>query len=298
MINLAETKIDRLDTEIMLAELLGISRAELYLYDNKIGQDLIDKFQSFVERRAGGEPLQYILGKAEFMGLEFEVTPDVLIPRPETELLVEEAIKTLRSTLYAIRSPCILDLGTGSGNIAISLTKFITDCKIIASDISEKALAVARRNAQQLLPLTLTLSPEGRGNKILPPLPKGEREGVRGNIRFILSDLFNGLNGYKFDIIISNPPYVAGPEFAGLEREIGFEPALALDGGEDGLDFYRRIIKEASPFLSDGGGLFLEIGLGQADYVQSLFEKYNYKNIRFIEDYSDIKRIAAGTWIN
>ncbi len=244
----------------------------MYIYESQIGQEIVDRFSSLVNRRAGGEPLQYILGKAQFMGLEFIVTPDVLIPRPETELLVEKAIEAISCQLSAVSCPRILDLGTGSGNIAISLTKFLRDCKIKASDVSEAALCIARENAVL--------------NR------------AQDKIKFILSDLFEGLEGYKFDMIISNPPYVARPQFEELQREIGFEPREALDGGIDGLDFYRRIIKEAGEFLSDGGCLCLEIGFRQAEHIKSLFEKYYYKNILFIEDYSGIERVAISGWTN
>jgi len=264
--------ITRLDAEILLAYLLDVSRTELYIYEGEIEQEIIDRFGSLVDRRAAGEPLQYILGRAEFMGLEFIVTPDVLIPRPETELLVETAINILNTQYSILNTPCILDLGTGSGNIAISLTKFLSDCKIKASDVSEAALCIAGENAAL--------------NR------------AQNKIKFILSDLFEGLEGHKFDIIISNPPYVARPQFDELQREIGFEPREALDGGIDGLDFYRRIIKEAGAFLSEGGRLFLEIGFGQAEYIKSLFEKYCYKNVLFMEDYSGIERVAIGGWTN
>jgi len=216
-------------------------------------------------------PEQYIAGSVNFFGHDFFVTPDVLIPRPETELLVEEVIG-LSGAISSERPLHILDLGTGSGNIAISLTKFISDCKIIASDVSKSALSIAEKNAVL--------------NR------------VQDRIEFKAGDLFNGLNGYKFDIIISNPPYVAGPQFRGLQREVGFEPSSALDGGIDGMDFYRRIIKEAGVFLSAEGRLFLEIGFGQADRIRSLFEKHCYKNILFIEDYNGIKRVAIGQWTN
>lgn len=261
-------KTSRFDAEMLLGHLLGVSRAELYIYEGEIGQGIIDRFNSLADRRANGEPLQYIIGSTEFMGIEFIVTPDALIPRPETELLVEEAIKAAK----AFKSPFILDLGTGSGNIAISLTKFLSDCKIIASDVSEEALFIAKKNAVL--------------NR------------AQDKIEFKSGDLFNSLTSYKFDIIISNPPYVAGPEFKGLQREIGFEPRAALDGGMDGLDFYRRIIKEAVAFLSNGGRLLLEIGFGQAGSIKSLFENAYYKNISFIEDYNGIKRVAIGQWTN
>jgi len=190
-------------------------------------------------------PIQYIMGKSEFCGLDFIVNEDVLIPRPETELVVETAIDLvhgLRSTVYGLT---ILDLCTGSGCIAISLTKAITDCKIVASDISEGALKIAEENAKV--------------------------NGVFGKIELIKSDLFKEIKG-EFDIITANPPYIAKDEFCELQEEVLREPNIALDGGPDGLDFYRRIIPGASGYLKSGGYLVMEIGFGQNAAVCKIIE--------------------------
>ncbi|MDD5449957.1 MAG: peptide chain release factor N(5)-glutamine methyltransferase [Candidatus Omnitrophica bacterium] len=279
-------KVSRLDAESILAGLLGISRAQLYIYEEKIKEEVLEKFNSFAEKKASGMPLEYILGTANFMGIELTVTPDVLIPRPETELLVETTVNILNTpALPAYRSgrpagrqysipntPYLLDIGTGSGNIAIALTKFVTNCKILCSDVSGKALAVARRNAAARL--------------------------VDKRLDFVLSDLFDKAPKNRFDAIVSNPPYVASSDIDGLSAEIGFEPRLALDGGEDGLQFYRRIIKDSREFLKNTGYLIFEIGFGQAGEVRQLLNRYYFKNIRLIKDFNNIYRVAVAQWIN
>lgn len=196
-------------------------------------------------------PIQYIMGKTEFCGLEFIVNEDVFIPRPETEVLVETVIDIVHRDEVRL-----LDLCTGSGNIAISianaLTKVACDYKIVASDISEEALAVAKKNAAF--------------------------NGVLKRIEFINSDLFSKLEG-KFDYIVSNPPYVAGYEFETLQREVLTEPRIAIDGGPDGLDFYGRIAQDAPRFLKNGGYLIMEIGFGQARPIKEIIEKTGALNI-------------------
>ena len=178
-------------------------------------------------------PIQYVMGTTSFCGLEFLVDERVLIPRPETELLVETVIG-IAGTKESDRGVVdILDLCTGSGNIAISLTKSLTNCRIVASDVSSDALDVARRNAV--------------------------RNGLCDKIDFVKSDIFNGIDG-QFDIIASNPPYIARYEFPTLQEEVLREPILALDGGEDGLDFYRRIVSAAPGYLKRGGSIVMEIG--------------------------------------
>jgi len=233
-------------------------------------------------------PVQYVMSKAKFCGLDFTVDERVLIPRPETELLVEVAAclasnsklpgpqRTRAGTGKAQRLQ-ILDLCTGSGCIAIALTKSVADCKIIASDISEGALTVARINAGQ--------------------------HGLGGRIEFVKSDLFDEITG-EFDIIISNPPYVAGYEFPLLQKEVLAEPRLALDGGEDGLGFYRRIAIKAPMHLKEDGHLLLEVGFGQAGRVKDILEfsgKLSVTEIR--PDHYGIRRLIIARrkiarWIN
>jgi len=213
-------------------------------------------------------PVQYVMGKTEFCGLDIEVNKNVLIPRPETELLVEAGVGFVR----AIPMPRILDLCTGSGCVAIALTKRIPGCRIVASDISEEALCVARLNA--------------------------EKHGVGDSIEFVKSDLFADLKG-SFDIILSNPPYISGPEFSDLPDEVLKEPRIALYGGEDGLDFYRRIFACAGRFLKSGGHIALEAGYGQADAIISIItSSVGFEFIGATKDFNDIDRIIAAKWIN
>ncbi|MCX5679139.1 MAG: peptide chain release factor N(5)-glutamine methyltransferase [Candidatus Omnitrophica bacterium] len=211
------------------------------------------------------EPIQYIMGHTEFCGLDIKVNEDVLIPRPETELLVETAAEYL----IANGRRRILDLCTGSGCIAIALTKKLSNCKIVASDISEKALALAGENA---------------------------RIHLTEHVEFIQSDLFCDLKG-PFDMIVSNPPYISGPEFAQLQEEVLKEPRIALYGGEDGLDFYRRIFNAAGKFLNNGGYVVVEIGYGQAEAVKDICR--NSEGFRMIDvkkDLSGIDRVIAAKW--
>jgi release factor glutamine methyltransferase len=227
------------------------------------------------KRRINGEPLQYILGKTEFMGLEFKVDKNVLIPRPETEILVETAIQ------YATQRPRdpetqlhILDIGTGSGCIAVSLVKLIKDIKVTATDISDKAITVAKENAAL--------------NK------------VEDKIDFIRQDLFGlqpvacSLQPNLFDFIVSNPPYIPSAEIETLQREVRFEPRIALDGGREGLDFYRRIIKEAPSYLVKEGYLILEIGFNQKNKVENIFySSKDFEIIEIVKDYSNIDRVVV-----
>jgi release factor glutamine methyltransferase len=224
-------------------------------------------------------PLQYIMGKTKFFGLDFEVNDDVLIPRPETEVLVQTVLDIVNHESCIVgRNPFvvdrkrILDLGTGAGNIAISLTKHAPLCKIFASELSDGALRVARRNA--------------------------ELNGVADKIVFIKSDLFKSIDG-KFDIIASNPPYIARHEFPGLQKEVLMEPRIALDGGEDGLDFYRRIIDTAPGYLNDGGYIVMELGYGQAPLIKKIIEsRQGFKFLEVKEDQYVIERIVVAKWKN
>ncbi|MFH1847680.1 MAG: peptide chain release factor N(5)-glutamine methyltransferase [Candidatus Omnitrophota bacterium] len=264
----AQTKIDRLDSELLLSHVLGASRADLYT-DNRrhLDEKPAARFRRLVEERASGRPLQYITGEAEFMGLEFKVSKDVLIPRPETELLVEAAVESIR----AIREKkpgkpvTVLDLGTGSGNIAISLTKFLPDCTIVSSDVSPLALEAARINARF--------------------------HGVEDRVQFVESDLFTGFRSKKFDVIVSNPPYIAGTEFDSLSRELYFEPRLALYGGRDGAYFYRKIISQAPRYLRGEGSLLLELGYNTVQCIDSLLT--GLRSFRLIKDYSGFDRVLV-----
>lgn len=218
-------------------------------------------------------PIQYIIGHAEFRGLDIAVNENVLIPRPETELLVGKAIEVARVKGQRVR---ILDLCTGSGCIAVSLahslTKSAIACRIVVSDISEGALSIARSNAS--------------------------RHGVSDKIEFIKSDLFNQITG-KFDIIVSNPPYIARFEFETLQKEVLREPRIALDGGEDGLDFYRKIIEEAPSYLRPGGHILFEIGFGQVSEIKEIIDSVgNLKIIEVAKDFNGIDRVIISQWIN
>ena len=195
-------------------------------------------FGQLCGRRAAREPLQYILGETEFMGLTFHVEPGVLIPRADTEILVEKALELMRPGAR------VLDIGTGSGAIAISLAKLGKSARVTAVDVSDKALEIARKNA------------ESNG----------------ANVEFIKSDCFSALNGRKYDMIVSNPPYISDDEMRGLMPEVKLEPELALFGGADGLDFYRRISREAPGYLNEGGWLLFEIGWLQKDAVSALVQ--------------------------
>jgi len=218
-------------------------------------------------------PVQYIIGHTDFCGLDIMVDKRVLIPRPETELLVEAAAKLVCGFAGLRVCGCnILDLCTGSGAIAIALTKTLPDCKIVASDISEEALALAKLNASKL----------GAGN----------------NIEFVSSDLFNKIRG-RYDIIVSNPPYIARFEFEALQKEVLKEPRLALDGGEDGLDFYRRIAQEAPGYLNSGGYLVLETGFGQAGEITRIIDGAgSFKVTGIKKDFNNIDRVIIAKWIN
>ena len=197
-------------------------------------------FDALCDRRAVREPLQYILGETEFMGLTFHVEPGVLIPRADTEILVEKALKVMPPNAR------VLDIGTGSGAIAVSLAKLGRQAQVTAVDVSDRALEIARRNA--------------------------ERNGAV--VEFVKSDCFSALKGRKYDMIVSNPPYISEDEMRGLMPEVTREPELALFGGADGLDFYRRISREAPEYLNEGGCLLFEIGWLQKAAVSALVKAH------------------------
>ncbi len=218
-------------------------------------------------------PLQYIMGRTEFFGLDLIVNENVLIPRPETEMAVETVIGLVAEFALNTDESCkILDLCTGSGNIAISLTKNVTNCKIVASDISEAALDVARQNASL--------------------------NAVSDRVEFVISDLFCDVHG-EFDIIVANPPYIARNEFESLQKEVLMEPRIALDGGEDGLDFYRSIVRHAALHLKEGGNIVMEIGFGQSAFIRDIIEsREGFRVLDIKKDYNGIDRIVIAKWKN
>lgn len=245
----AGTPDARREAASLLAYVLERDRAYLIMHrDEKPAHVELIRFRHAVERRAAGEPLQYIKGRQEFYGLEFEVTPDVLIPRPETELLVETALKLVEN----IESPLVCDVGTGSGCIAVSLLHEHAGAKVSALDVSAAALRVAARNAA--------------------------RHAVAERVTFLVSDCFDALHAarfkdVRFDIIVSNPPYIAEADIEELQREVrDHEPHLALTPGGDGLGVVRRLVAEAPTFLKPGGHLVFEIGFDQHEPLKNLID--------------------------
>lgn len=232
--------------------------------DSAATPEVASEFQALIERRRAGEPIQYILGEAEFYGLPFYVTRDVLIPRPETEHVVEKALQLAGH----FTQPRIVDIGTGSGAIAVALAAHLPEASITATDISLVALMLARRNA--------------------------ERNGVAGRIRFAAGDLLASVTGEQFDLIVSNPPYVAENDRTSLAVEVReYEPAQALFAGTEGLAVYRRLIPKAFTALVPGGFLVLEIGHGQQEAIGALLDAAGFTAIEFTADLQGIPRVAA-----
>ncbi|MBI5772315.1 MAG: peptide chain release factor N(5)-glutamine methyltransferase [Verrucomicrobia bacterium] len=256
----------RLQIELLLAHVLRTPRLKLYLnFERTLTEPELAQLRELVRRRAAREPLQHLLGSTSFCGLEFEVNRDVLIPRPETELLAERAWNHL-SPLTSHLSTA-LDFGTGSGCLAVTLAVKCPAARVTALDISGAALEVARRNAQ--------------------------RHGVGDRVEFVESDGFAALNGdSRCDLIVSNPPYIVTGEIAALQPEVrDFDPRPALDGGADGLDFYRRLAAEAGQFLNEHGKIMLEFGDGQADAIKNLFQAQKWIVEAVENDYTQRQRI-------
>ena len=266
IIMLKNEKIDSPKTKarLILESTLNKSREYLIIYDkNEVTSAQRDNYIKKIKRVILGEPVQYITGLQEFMKLNFFVTKDVLIPRQDTEVLVEEVIKIAKD----IPNPVILDLCTGSGAIAVSLAKYIPNSKIYGIDISEKALEVEKKNA--------------------------EFNGVKNSIEFRVSDLFNKIRNQKFDIIVSNPPYIKKEDIKLLPKDVQKEPKIALDGGTDGLAFYSRIAKSAYKHLRRGGYLCLEIGYNQKLQVKKIIEgQKRYINFYCKKDLCENDRVV------
>lgn len=258
----------RLNAELMLAHILKCKRLELYLmFDRPLDDNELHQYRTFLSRRARREPLQYILGEVEFFNIRLKVNRSVLIPRPETELLVEKIIDDFKEKTD-IR---FLDIGVGSGNISIALLKNISQAKAIAIDISEEALALAKENS--------------------------EMNEVQDRIDLIKFDILNeNIETLgKFDLIVSNPPYVSAMDFETLEPELKvYEPTIALTDMYNGFTFYKKIIQISSSLLNSKGKIYFEIGKDQSDEIKNMMVEKGFDNIKLIKDYQDIYRMISG----
>jgi len=262
----------RLNAELLLARVLNLSREGLYAgFNGQFKKEEKEALERLIERRISGEPLQYILGHQEFWSIDFKVDPRVLIPRPETELLVEQSVSTLSETSL-VETPCVLEIGTGSGAIAISLAKEVRDIFVVATDISREALLLAKENATSA--------------------------GLLHEIAFVKADLLGPFRYLRdqepFDLILSNPPYIDRSEIQGLAREVReYEPIAALDGGKNGMEYYGRIISQGPSYLRRGGWLLLEVGENQGGKVSDLMEKQGcFSRLERIKDLSGIERVV------
>lgn len=253
-----------LDAWRLLEHLTGKSRSDYYAHgEEPLSQAQVIAYENFLESRGRRIPLQYLTGRQEFMGLAFRVNEDVLIPRQDTEVLAEEVLKTLKAGMR------VLDLCTGSGCILISLLALCPGVEGMGTDISAEALAAARQNAKDYH--------------------------VRAEFR--KSDMFSHIKAQRFDCIVSNPPYIATGEISGLMEEVReHEPRQALDGGEDGLHFYRILAEQAGAYLKDGGRMYLEIGYNQGEAVSSLLRDAGFEQVSVKKDLCGNDRVAACVW--
>lgn len=257
----AEIGEAQLDARLLLEEVCGTDHNTLLCHgDREVSEEEEEKYRKALEQRAVHVPLQHLLGYQDFMGLRFQVNEHVLIPRQDTEILVEEAMRYLHDGMR------ILDLCTGSGCILLSLLHYSNDCEGVGVDISQEALRVAAQNAELL--------------------------GIKAD--FLKSDLYEKVTG-KFDLLVSNPPYIERKVIPTLMEEVReYDPYIALDGGEDGLDFYRRIIGGAQDYLKRGGQILMEIGSGQAKAVSELLREAVFKEIDVCRDFAGLDRVVSG----
>lgn len=257
----AEIGEAQLDARLLLEEVCGTDHNTLLCHgDREVSEAEEEKYRRALEQRAVHVPLQHLLGYQDFMGLRFQVNEYVLIPRQDTEILVEEAMRYLHDGMR------ILDLCTGSGCILLSLLHYSNDCEGVGVDISQEALQVAAQNAELL--------------------------GIKAD--FLKSDLYEKVTG-KFDLLVSNPPYIERKVIPTLMEEVReYDPYIALDGGEDGLDFYRRIIGGAQDYLKRGGQILMEIGSGQAQAVSELLREAGFKEIDVCRDFAGLDRVVSG----
>lgn len=257
----------RLDAEILLCAVLKCQRIKLYVdFERPLDAQELATYKSYVQRRANHEPLAYILGEKAFMRNTFKVTPATLVPRPETELLVESVVKAAK-LMRPAGDVKVLDIGTGSGAIIVSILDYLPEAKGVGVDISVDALVVAKENAESI--------------------------GVKERCGFVRSDVFSRVPlEKKFDIIVSNPPYIPAADIAGLDKDVQKEPRGALDGGVDGLDFYRRIAAEAQEHMPDEGLLAFEIGIHQSEAVVQLCKENGFRAVAVRKDYAGIDRMV------
>lgn len=256
-----------MEARLLLGFLLKKGVTYLVVHDwDILSVEILNEYSELVQKRAEGIPYQYLVGKAEFMGLEFAVNSSVLIPRPDTEIIVSKVIEYI-SGLNTDKKVRVLELCTGSGCIATAIAKFCPNAEITAIDISSEALLVAKKNAAD--------------------------NGVIDRIDFKLSDMFNDVQG-KYDVIVSNPPYLTTEDMECLQKEVRSEPSIALFGGENGLDFYKIIAEKSPDFLMPEGNLFVEIGIGQEKDVMQLFADAGFENIELYKDFSGIVRVIKG----
>ena len=266
------SKTDPLDSILVLCKLLNVDKSYIFTYGNrKLSTDIVDNFLQLMEKRHKGYPLHYILGQRDFMGLDFYLEEGVLIPRSDTELLVEYIIDYIGKN-HGQERINLLDIGIGSGAISLSIANYCKNTQVVGIDISRTAIRVANINKERF---NLT------------------------NVDFYQGDLFQGLEALNmedsFHIIVSNPPYISKEVIESLDPGVkDFEPRLALDGGEDGLDFYRRITSQSKDFLRSGGLLIYEIGYDQGDLVRHIMVKEGFKNLSILKDLQGHDRVIMG----
>lgn len=260
----------RLDAEVLLSHVLRQERIYLYVhFDEPMEQNELSKFREYVKKRAQHVPIAYIIGEREFMGLPFKVTKDTLIPRPDTEILVENVLNNVDKD----KEIEIVDIGTGSGAIILSLLVNLPKAQGKTVDISSKAIEVAKENAVNLQ--------------------------VNDRCEFFVGDLFAPLNDNKFDVIVSNPPYIPQKDIATLEDDVKeYEPVSALTDGGDGLSYYRRLLSKGKAYIKENGFIALEIGIYQSEDVKQIAMDNGWKNIKIIKDYAGIDRVVLAWNVN
>lgn len=255
-----------IDSQVLLMNATGFNKIQLFTHDDYVlSESEYSVYIDYIKRRALLEPVQYIIGKCEFMSLDFIVNNSTLIPRADTEILVEKAIELINANGYTE----IIDIGTGSGAIAVSMAKYCRNTFVTAVDISKEAINTARKNA--------------------------ENNGVLERIKFVESNLFDSVELKKYDMILSNPPYIKTSEISTLMPQVkNYEPVSALDGGSDGLDFYFKIVSQCSDYLKNGGALIFEIGFEQGNDVKTILENNGFINTAVLKDLAGLDRVVLG----